>query len=189
MTIPATLFLFLCFSIPSVGWDCGRFPTADFRNSHDPRFRGTYSNRAFGYRIRLPRHVIAYGEPPPQPAHGVGIILSWEPRSYLVVDGSGNASLLPNVDAAANDAEKLIRTESTGLRRTNRRLTRLGQHRALRITIEHTCPAGTFITDEILLLKRDIVYTVSLTTPKRRYRKDKRVLDAIVHSFELIKLG
>jgi hypothetical protein len=186
--MPAFLLLLIYFLHPVNSGNCGRFPDTDFRKSGRPVFHRVYANHAFGYRIRLPHQVTAYGEPPPQPAHGVGIILSWEPRSYLYLAGMGNAMLFANTAAAADSDEQKVRKESTKVRRVFRRWTRLGTHRALRVQITHTCGAETFVTDEILLLKRDILYTMSLTSPKTRYKTDQRVLDAIARSFQLIPL-
>lgn len=168
--------------------DCGRSPAIDFRESGNPKFHRKYSNPTFGYRIRLPRRVTACGEPRPQPAHGVGIILSRKPPSYLFVDASYDAALLRDAVAAADRTEDYLRNDSISIRRLSRNWMRVGSLRALRLRLEHTCTAGTFITDEMILLKRGIVYTLSLTAPKSRYRKDRQVLESIAGSFELIRM-
>jgi hypothetical protein len=188
-SMTAFLLLLVYFIAPAVNTvKCGRFPEVDFRKSHDPTFRRKYVNYAWGYRVRLPRNITAYGEPPPQPAHGVGIILSWEPRPYLYIDGSGNAMLFADTATAADSDEEITRKESTGVRNVVRNRVRLGKHGALRVRITHDCGSATFVTDEIILLRRNIVYTVSLTSPTSRYKTDKRVLDAIARSFKLTPL-
>jgi hypothetical protein len=92
-SMSAFLILFIYFFHVTSTGNCERFPEIDFRKSGSPAFHGVYANHAFGYRVRLPRKITAYGEPSLQPAHGVGIILSWEPRSNLYLDGSWNALL------------------------------------------------------------------------------------------------
>jgi hypothetical protein len=187
-SMPAFLLVFIYFFHSADSGTCGRFPTVDLGKAGYPGFRRTYTNYGFGYRVRLPRNVTAYGEPPPQPAHGVGIILSWEPRSYLYLDGSWNAMLFANTPAVADFAEKLVHEGSTAVSRVTRMSVRLGKHKALRIQIFHKCSSGTFVTDQIQLLKRDIVYTLSLTSPKARYQTDKRLLNEIARSFQLIRI-
>src|SRR5260221_694770 len=113
--MPAFFLLFIYFFYVASTGNCGRFPEMDFRKSGSPAFHGVYANHAFGYRVRLPRSITAYGEPPPQPAHGVGIILSWEPRSYLYLDGSWNGMLRGNTSAAADLTEQIVRGESTSV--------------------------------------------------------------------------
>ena len=168
----------------TLGRDRCSLRDVDFRGGVK-EFRRSYSNPTFGYRLRLPRRLPVYREPDPMPAHGIGIILSSEPRSYLFVDGSYNAALLPNVQSVADRDEGFVRNEATAVRRLSRTRTRLGSRPALRNRLEFACFTETFVTDEILLLRRDIVYTISLTTPKRRYRTDKRVLESIARSFRL----
>jgi len=178
------LFLLVFSFVPAKG-DCGRFSGPDPKVS--PAFRSRYTNPTFGYLIRLPHHIVAYGEPPPQPAHGVGISLSREPRSYLYIDGSYNSGFAPDVATVAHDHEGYVRQDSLSVQRVTRTWARLGSRKALRLRMEHSCSLGSFVTDEIFLLKRDIIYTVSLTAPKTRYRQDKRVLEAIARSFEFTK--
>ncbi len=132
----------------------------------------------------MPPHIVAYGSPPPLPAHGIGITLSREPHSYLYVDGSYNAGLAPKVSIVARENEGYLRKDSISVERVIRNWAHLGRRRALRTRINHTCGAGAFVTDEILLLRRGIVYTVSLTAPDSRYKRDKRVLEAIARSFQ-----
>jgi hypothetical protein len=186
-----SLILLLLYSLsasPGAG-DCGRFPATDFRQSGNPEYRRSYSNPTYGYRVRLPDGITAYGERPPQPTHGVGIILSWEPRSYLYVDGSYNADDLADTAAVAARDEGYLRENFLEFRSVRRRLARLGGHWALRSTVVHTCGEGTvFVTDAIYLLERGIVYTIHLRTPASRYGDDKRVLDTIAGSFRLLPL-
>jgi hypothetical protein len=166
--------------------ECGNFPEVDFRRSSDPKFTGTYRNYPYGYRVRIPRGLAAYGTPAPAPSHGAGIILSWEPRSYLFVDGTYNVLDFASLADAADQAEGFVREDALKVLNVVRRRARLGRYPALRITMRHTCGSGdVFVTDKFILLKRDIVYTVTLIAPESRYRSDRTVLEAMAQSFEL----
>ena len=184
--MPALLILLMLASGHAGAGDCGNFPAVDFRGSSNPAFTSTYLNYPYGYRVRIPRGLAAYGTPAPAPNHGAGIILSWDPRSYLFVDATYNVLDFASLDAAADQAESFVREDSLKVLSVVRGRSSLGRSQALRITIRHTCGSGeVFVTDEYILLTRGIVYTVTLTAPESRYRSDRAVLEAIARSFEL----
>ncbi|MGH9761205.1 MAG: hypothetical protein ACREDR_12260, partial [Blastocatellia bacterium] len=140
------------------------------------------------YRVRLPRGVTAYGADPPAPAHGVGIILSWEPRSYLYIDGSYNSLSLANNFPVAEMDEGFVRDEAPAIQSVKRRRTRLGPYAAVRLTVRHTCGSGGhFVTEEIAMLRQKKVFTISITTPAGRYRRDLAVFNQIARSFRLLR--
>lgn len=184
--MPILLMILMLASGTAGSGDCGNFPEVDFRGSSHPQFAGTYRNFPYGFRVRIPRGLTAYGSPAPAPSHGAGIILSWEPRSYLYVDGTYNVLDFASLEAVADQAEGFVRQDALKVIGVARTPAWLGRYRALRITMHHTCGSGdTFVADKFILLSRNIVYTVTLTSPESRYRSDRAVLEAIARSFEL----
>ena len=182
------LLVMLVSSNQTSAGDCGNFPARPFGEPGASRFTRDYENGGYGYHVNLPPGIVAFGELPGQPAHGVGIVLSWTPRSYLYLNGSHNALMYRGSRDAAIDREADVRRDSIRIYSARRFRTRLGHHPAIRSIICHSCNAGAFVTDQYLVLRGGIVYTLSLTAPPQRYRQDRLILNAIARSWRFTRI-
>ena len=75
-------------------------PTA--RGEFEPVYRGRYNNYDYGYSIRIPLGLRGTGSSPPNPNHGIRIILSASEDAFIWTDGSYNAASYASLEQAAN---------------------------------------------------------------------------------------
>jgi hypothetical protein len=183
----------VCFlislSLLSPVFACGDFPRPGFDGPETSRFAGLTYNPNYGYSVIIPKGLVGHSAAPPAPYHGFGIILSWEPRSYLYVDGSYNSLELETLGKVEAQYLEWLKEESKKIISVKQSVTKLGPLQARRYVALHTCPkvSGDFIDDYTFAFNkgRDIIYTVALLTTAERYKKDKRVLEAILKSWKL----
>lgn len=168
---------------------CGRFPPLGFGDSDAFPVEERYANSQYGYAVSLPAGLVGHGAPAPAPNHGFGIVLSWTPRAYLYVDG--NYEVADDETLAKQEAShrEFTRQDARRVLSTKSAKARLGPLPALRLIARYECKGlrGLYITDEVVALSDDlsVVYTVALLTTVKRYRQDKAVFEAMVHSFVL----
>ncbi len=172
---------------------CGRFPSPGFDAPDMARFEKHYANVQYLYSVDLPAGVLAHGAAPPAPDHGVGMVLSWEPRAYLNVDGTYDAIEWKTARAAARQVLAWKREESTAVLSHTQSPARLGALRAVRLVVRHRCAKlpGVYVDDDVVAIdaKQNIVYQVSLTTTEPRYARDKALMDAMLASWRQLEPG
>lgn len=162
------------------------------------RFAGVYENYVYGYSVRLPAGVVASGSAPPAPDHGFGIDLgdpgstAWNgrpdfPPSYLYVDGSYNSYDWERLDDAVESRLEFLREKGRGVRVLSRAETRLGGLRALRVVARYERGGVEMMSDEVVAFGEEAspVYTLSLTTPRSKYERDRPVLEALMEGWRL----
>ena len=161
---------------------CGRFPSPGLEGLQ--RVKGRYSNAQYFYSVDVPAELAAYTEPAPQPDHGFGIVLSWEPRAYLDVDAMYDTLEWKTAAVAANQSLAWTRESSTQVLSHARAPARLGALRALRQVVRHRCAGlgDVYVDDDVIAVdaKEGVVYKVALTTTQARYRQDKAVMDRVL---------
>ncbi len=136
-----------------------------------------YENRAYGFRVRLPRGVTYTRTVPPSPDHGIGITLQEQGR--LWVDAS-------YTDSLSTDDEATIL--SAGCRVQKRQPSMLGNQPAL--VLRFSCPANGRAYEELLVLTvhkqgdRSLAdYQIGLRTDASGMLKNRRLFDEIVAGF------
>jgi len=167
---------------------CGNWPTPGFDGPAMRRFVGAYSNPNYGFAVRIPDGLSGHDDPAPNPHHGFGIALSWEPRSYIAFDGSYNA-----IGWSAAEMEtwhlRVLSDESERVLLVQRETAKLGPLDARRIIVRRTCKGhvGTFVADQTLALSADrgIVYSATLVTVERRFERDRVVLGEMLKTWKL----
>lgn len=188
--LAATLLLSAAGAAPAAQ-TCGHFPTPGFDAPDIPRVEKHYANAQYLYSVDLPAGLVAHGAAGPD--HGVGIVLSWEPRAYLNVDGTYDAIEWKTPRAAAKQMLAWKREESTVVLSHSSRPGRLGPLRAVRLVVRHRCAnlPDVYVDDDVVAIdaKQGIVYQVSLTTTEPRYARDKALMDAMLASWRLLKDG
>ena len=184
---------FFCFliklSMISAAFGCGDFPPQGFDDPAKPRLTGRIYNPNYGYSVVIPNGLVGYTSAAPAPYHGFGIVLSWEPRSYLYVDGSYNSLDLKSLEDVEANYLASLKEESAKLISGRHSVTKLGDLQARRYIVLHTCPkvSGDFIDDYTVAFNQNkgIVYTVALLTTAERYEKDKLVLEELLKTWKL----
>lgn len=172
---------------------CGHFPSPGFDAPDMTRFEKHYANAQYLYSVDLPPGLVAHGPAVPAPEHGAGIVLSWEPRAYLNVDGTYDDLEWKTPRAAAKQMLAWTREESTAVLSHTSKPARLGPLRAVRQVVRHRCAKlpDVYVDDDVVAVdtKQGIVYKLSLTTTEPRYARDKALMDAMLASWRPLKDG
>jgi len=169
---------------------CGRFPAPGFDAPDMRRFEQHYANAQYLYAVGLPPGLVAHGAADPAPDHGAGIVLSWEPRAYLFVDGSYDAIEWKTARAATRQMLQWTRESSTAVLSHSSRPARLGPLQAVRQVVRHRCATlpDVYVDDDVVAVdpSSGIVYQLSLTTTERRYAADKAAMETMLASWRLL---
>jgi hypothetical protein len=159
-------------------------------------FEGPYENYTYGYSVRIPADMVGLGPTPPAPQHGFGIDLdrprsiAWMsqpgfPKSYVYVDGSYNSLEWTSLADAVDSHLSFLREKGRDVRVQLKDQTRLGGLPARRTVALYAEGGVEMVSDEIIAFRRDadgeasVVYTISLSTPRSRYERDRPVLKAL----------
>lgn len=182
-------YLLIELSIISMTFACGDFPAPGFDDPDMRHFTGAYYNPNYGYSVIIPKGLVGHDAAPPSPHHGFGIVLSWEPRSYMEVDGSYNSLDLESLEDVVSRHLTLLKEDSGKIESVEHIVTDLGGLKAKRFIARHTCSqvSDNFIDDYIFAFSKDktIIYTIALLTTESRYNKDKQVLEQFIKTWEL----
>lgn len=161
-------------------------------------FEGCYENRVYGYSVEIPEGMVGLGATPPAPQHGFGIDLDnprsteWMrgpefPKSYVYVDGSYNSLGWRRPDDALNSNLDFLREKGKNVRIRERVEMRLGGLRAVRVIATYEEDGEEVVNDEVVAFDDEadpsIVYTLSLSTPRSKYLRDRPVLKALAEGW------
>lgn len=163
----------------------------------DAVFKGRYENYVYGYSVEIPDGMVGLGAPPPAPQHGFGIDLDdprstgWIrgpefPKSYVYVDGSYNSLEWERLDDAVNSHLSFVREKGHDVRVQVRQETRLGGLPAVRVMAYYEQDGLGMVSDAVVAFGTDedggasVVYTLSLSTPRWKYERDRPVLEALM---------
>jgi hypothetical protein len=193
-----SLFVIMLFLIPlsSSSQSCGDFPARGFEGSQMRRFTGQYSNPNYGFAVIIPEGLTGYDSPAPNPHHGFGVVLSWEPRSYIYFDGSytmENSSLHPmSLDEVEESNLGWLREESEQVRSIRQARMKLGSLQAKRHVVYRTCKGHNevFVADGIFALSNsgEITYSAILLTTQSRYEKDRDLFESFLRTWRLSRI-
>lgn len=182
------LVLLLCMPVGIRAQSCGNFPAPGFDAPEMRHFAGQYRNRNYGFALTIPKGITGHDAPAPAPHHGLGVVLSWEPRAYIEFDGSYNALELSLRETEVKNLEYL-REDSESIQSVSSKLSRLGPLHARRQVVYHNCKghADTFVDDYIVALSRDgkIAYTARLMTTASRYGQDRKLFEEFLRTWKL----
>ena len=183
--------LLMCGGVPALAAQaCGHFPGSGFDASDMFHVQGRYVNAEYRYSVVLPQGLTAYAAPAPAPDHGVGIVLSWEPRSYLNVDGAYDVLDWKTPSGAARQLLQWTRESSSRVLSHVQSRARLGSLRSLRLVVRHRCASlpDVYVDDDVVAVdaKNGVVFKVALTTTDGRYRQDKAVMDQLLSTWRAL---
>lgn len=134
---------------------------------------------------------------PNAPQHGIQVILSWEPRSVIYVDGSAN-SLEDNSTGKPLDSFgycifglNTIREYAKKIYSFEMRRSKLGVHDAYQYIVRYACPATSQerIEESVVAIpkERGIVYRVTLETTPEKFNHDHKVFFKVVSKWRMIE--
>ena len=161
-------------------------------------FEGRYVNQVYGYSVRIPANMRGAGSTPPAPQHGFGIDLdhprstAWKdarefPKSYLHADGSYNTLEWKRAKDAANAHLGYLRDDGGKVLVLETTPASLGGLDAVRIFALYEEGGEQMAYDAVFAFDDDasIVYTLALTTPLSKYKRDRPVLEEMLASWRL----
>ena len=158
-------------------------------DTSDVAHKKRYSNYEYGYNVKIPSRLVGFSSPAPLPQHGIGIILSKTPKSYIWIDGSYNALCFESPDAAIDEElEWLKEASEPGIEVIRREKTYLNKLSAIRLTVKYRSRAAkeNRVQDLVLAFRPneidepEIIYTISLTASESRYKKDAVNFEKII---------
>ena len=154
--------------------------------------RGFHYNCGYGYAFNIPQGFIGRGEPDGYPQHGVRIWLSEQPESYVWVDGSFNSGDWRTLDDAAKFHREALNDRAKGVNIIERRVTRLGGLKALRLTFSYMEDgAESSVIEDVIIARRrsqaqsEIIYIIGLKTSQTTYKRGKRMLENVLRTWQL----
>jgi hypothetical protein len=155
--------------------------------------RGRYSNYDYAYSVFVPKGMVGLRSPAPNPNHGFVIRLRGEAKAELSVDASYNAAEWDSFDEALNaDLDRFKRETGSEVSILTRRFVVLGGLKAIHFALHSEISVANepMIRDVILAFRNDpggvgIVYEIALTTPARRYERDRQLVTQLQKSFRL----
>lgn len=188
LSIAIVCFCLWCLLI-SAGEYCGNFPGQDFGDPGSYKIPENYRNYTYGFSLTVPKGFVGHGEQPPAPHHGFGILLSWEPRSYIYAGADYNSFDYESLEAIKDDHMKWSKGAAERVISVEEAPTILGSLPAVRFVVRHTCPnvKAIYVDDETIAWSKDreIIYQVYLLTTESRYEADKTVLHELLRTWKL----
>jgi hypothetical protein len=166
---------------------CGRFPESGFDSPENRSFRGRYENPNYYFGVTIPPDLTGHDGPAPNPHHGFGIVLSWEPRSYAWVDGTYNALFYPGPRAALRAHLGYLREDGASVVAVRTSRIKLGGLPSSLQVVRYKCPKtpGYRIVRQTIVIRNGVVYTVGLDSPEARDKEDSLVFDALLATWHL----
>src|SRR5262249_24836407 len=159
-------------------------------------FRGLYRNHKYGYAVLIPKGMRAIADDPPAPQHGIAIPVTNSSAEQISIDGSYNAMLWATIEEGMKEHVKWLSKDASSLRESNVQETTLGGLRALRKLTNYVDRATgeMMVQDLTLALRKDngeeqVVYTIELRTRNRNYKQQKVILDEVITSWRLERIG
>jgi hypothetical protein len=182
----ALCLVFTSLSISAQG-GCGQAPDVGLVGPNMSRFEGRYNNPNYDFGVTIPSGLTGYSDPPPMPHHGFAIVLSWNPRSYIDVDGSYNSTYLPTTRAVLEQSIEFMRQNGAEIQSTKFSKIKLGLLSSIQVTIHYKCHNSPIdrVKHIAAILKNGIIYEIGLDTTEERYKADSKVFNALVASWHL----
>ncbi len=139
-----------------------------------------YTNCDYGYYVLLPHGMVGHGTHPPNPNHGIGVILRDVTSEHAF---SANSERWLYIDASYHTADPPVEDSIKRLGEGERRV-RLAALRA----VESRSKMETGVDEATVAVRRGIGYTISLHTDAAHYNTDKMQYQRLIEGFRLSRL-
>lgn len=166
---------------------CGRAPPPGFDQAPNVPHTGRYVNSTYGYSVRIPAPLVAFTRPS-GPERGFGIVLSWTPRAFLLVDASYD--VFYDITAAGVHRSDLnaIRVHDTLIADEPGPGTLDGAPGGqFRFQLRCGADPARLLVENILVVRRREVYRLQLQTTPERYQQDHRALEQMARSWRWLR--
>jgi hypothetical protein len=162
---------------------CGKLPAAGFDQPPNRERSGRYDNAVYGYSVTIPPGLRGYVSATGA-ERGFGIVLSWTPRSFLLVDAAYDAFFDITAQGVHRSDLAAIRLHDSLLDDQAANVT-LAQKEGGRYVTRLRCGSAPqiFIHDQVLVLVNREIYRLDLQTVPERYDADVKVLNAMLQSW------
>jgi len=156
-------------------------------------WKGAYANYEYGYSLRIPRGLVGLSPPAPQPQHGIEIRLPGNQHAHILTNADFSASDFASLDAVVDSDLQESRKSVKDLQVVNRQRRRLRRLEAIRLVVRYDdMTSGATLMNETITAIRSarrpeeaVLYTISLVTPAKQYKNDRKVLEGILRSWRL----
>jgi hypothetical protein len=153
---------------------------------------GRFAHCDYGFYVLLPRGVVAHANQPPNPMHGFTVALpdvgtrqevSTERERFIWVNAEYDMSDSTSVEhtiayyARFAGLDELARTVVEN--RAAKLRTRPGAH----IRVEYDSPSGKAVEEQVIAVRRNIVYTIGMRTNRHHYEQDRQELERVIAGF------
>ena len=186
------IFIFLVLSVAcsvASAQYCGTLPGPAYAGPSNYRYTSRYRNYEFGFSLNIPHDLVGYAQAPPAPDHGVGILLSQEPRSYMYVGADWSSSEYESLVSAKRDHLEWIKKDSQAVISVKDLTASPRLFKSIRFLVRYTCPNSKliYVYDETIALREHegIHYSFLLLTTDDRYPGDKRTLEKILRGWTM----
>lgn len=170
---------------------CNLPPKESAQTGHR-EYRGTYTNRAYGYSLVIPEGLAGYGDPSPFYQHGLGISVGAEPQSYLFANGEPNSLEFATPRDAATQHLKYLANGESKIESQKIFKSRLGQLNAVVAFATYACPgvAERRVVYSVFAISSNgsQLYELSLYASAGDFERDKVAFDAIAKSWKYLPI-
>jgi hypothetical protein len=166
--------------------ECGTFPPLPFPGPDDERVQGVFEHEDRGFEVTVPSGLPATWGGPPNPNHGVGILLSAEvPRAYLWA--GAEYSEVRELSQVRQEQLALVSGGKVTVLSIHESPGRLGPTKAIRLVIRYRCRGlrAVLVQDGTYAVRGDerLLYKVELLTSEKRYAADRKYLRQVLASW------
>lgn len=157
---------------------------------------GRFAHCDYGFYVLLPDGMVAHSTLPPNPVHGFTVALpnvssrstvSTDDSRFIWVNAEYNASDAATAKQTIAFYKDLIGRDKPGRKVTLEPAT-LGSLRAMRLLAEYDGTAGKIIEEEVIAVRKNIVYEIGLRTTKAAYGQDRLQFERVLAGFRVWRI-
>jgi hypothetical protein len=167
-----------------------------FRIEGLPRHTDRYYNNVYYFSVVIPPGLVGYSAPDPAPAHGVAVLLSKNPDTWVYAGAHYNASFLESLDATLDQHLEWVKEKGTDIEVIRREHTFLQKLPAMRFAVRYKSKKSgrVRIKDEVIAFRLDgeantnIIYETTLYSTEDRYTNDMSSFEKMVKGWKLKRI-
>jgi hypothetical protein len=162
---------------------CGNLPAPGYDRPPNRPVTGPFVDAPYGFAVNVPSGLTGYSSPP-DPPHGFGVVLSWQPRAYLRVDAAYDVFYDITADAVHRRDAQSVRLHDALLADRSEAVMLDGASGG-RYHMQVRCPRDpqVYVHDDIIVMRNREVYRLQLQTVPARYAEDARRLEELARSW------
>ena len=189
LTLPVTFNLLFPYSLSSV------HKIEQQNESGWVKHKGLYRNHVYNFSVFIPKGKIGISSRPPNPDHGIKIMLDEADVSHLWATAIYDSTGLGSLDNIVADQLKSFTADKKIIVKSINSTMTVKRRLATRLTIEYKSDENTevMVQDSIYILKKPVskgsdtgtLYELVLITQKQNYLSHKQLLESMLKSWEI----